>query len=289
MVASPADAIKHDERDDQQHLQTQRLMALRVIAPPKSRLGQLINDRLAELYARLGEDIDPAQRRQAHPGLKQGLPPELNLDAAEAFKLTSELANSPLPVEKVALGGAANEDRAASNAQLENRAQLEGLPAEVRARENRVPSLASDTSLTAGRMRADQNIQTAQSSNINWVFLLSMLLKTDLKRLGLEPDEFNDIRVLLIKNEAQKYDELKRLSCLPDSLSPEALTKIFDDIRTMAAGYVAFVLIKRAENELQEGEELKQMPEVPRSVSDCFYEIPIIDFDPGDVYKNLNQ
>ena len=62
MVAQTTNHVQHDERDDMQHIQTQRLLALRVIAPPKSRLGQLIEERLAQLYDELGEEIDPAKR-----------------------------------------------------------------------------------------------------------------------------------------------------------------------------------------------------------------------------------
>ena len=119
--------------------------------------------------------------------------------------------------------------------------------------------------------------------------MLSQLLQTDLDRLGLAPDELNDIRVFLIKNEAKKYDKLELLSKLPASLSPEAVTKIFEDIRTMAAGYIAFVTVERLKSELEGEEEVKQMPQLPRSISSPFYEIPLIDFDPEDIMKKLAE
>jgi hypothetical protein len=118
--------------------------------------------------------------------------------------------------------------------------------------------------------------------------MLSQLLQTDLKRLGVEPDEFDDIRILLIKNEATQFEKLQLLSRLPDSLSPEAVTKIFEDIRTMAAGYVAFVLVERVKAQAQGGEEVKQLPDVPRSMSSPFFGIPIIDFDPEDILKKID-
>jgi hypothetical protein len=55
----------------------------------------------------------------------------------------------------------------------------------------------------------------------------------------------------------------------------------------MAAGYVAFVLVERVKSEMEKEGELKQMPEVPRSVSSAFYGIPLIDFDPEEVLKRL--
>lgn len=121
------------------------------------------------------------------------------------------------------------------------------------------------------------------------MWMLSQLLKTDLKRLGLEPDELNDIRVFLIKNEAKKYDKLELLSKLPASLSPEAITKIFEDIRTMAAGYVAFVTVERLKSALEDEDEMKQMPQLPRSISRPFYEIPLVDFDPEEVMQKLSE
>ena len=47
---------------DQQVIQQHR-MALRVIAPPKSRIGEVIEERFSELYEKLGNSIDPAKRQ----------------------------------------------------------------------------------------------------------------------------------------------------------------------------------------------------------------------------------
>jgi hypothetical protein len=127
-----------------------------------------------------------------------------------------------------------------------------------------------------------------EQSQPSWVWMLSQLLQTDLKRLGVEPDEFDDIRILLIKNEATQFEKLQLLSRLPDSLSLDAVTKIFEDIRTMAAGYVAFVLVERVKSQVERGEEVKQLSEVPRSLSSPFFGIPIIDFDPEDILKKID-
>lgn len=292
MVSHVADPVQNDERDDMQHIQTQRLLALRVIAPPKSRLGQLINQRLAELYERLGEDVDPAKRRELFPGIKAlGAGPdaiEVSKDVANADQVGGLAASNAEVV-----GLAANVDRESLAAQLQERARTLNESNAPGAREENPAVVQNDTSLKTapetalqnGRVRQSQEARLAQNNQVNWVVMLSMLLQTDLKRLGLEPDEFDDIRVFLIKSEAQKFDKLELLSRLPDSLSPEAVTKIFEDIRTMAAGYVAFVLIERAKSDLENGEEIKQMPEVPSSVSNCFYGIPLIDFNPEDVLK----
>lgn len=286
MVAHTTNHVQHDERDDQQHIQTQRLLAMRVIAPPKSRLGQLIQQRLAELYEKLGEDIDPAKRRELIPSALSNAFDSAS-DSAPKFSANTDQIGNLGNNTAAAMGPTANVDRDSLAAQLENRTQALADTTVAPDKAQAAPSIRNDVALQNSKIRQSQRAAINQSNQVNWVWMLSMVLKTDLKRLGLEPDEFDDIRIFLIKSEAKKFDKLELLSRLPDSLSPEAITKIFEDIRTMAAGYVAFVLIERVKSDLERGEEVKQMPEVPRSVSDCFYGIPMIDFEPEDVLKKI--
>ena len=63
MVGNNPNPTQLDDRDDFQHLRTQQLLALRVIAPPRSKLGALIEERLGKLYAEMGEELDPAKRK----------------------------------------------------------------------------------------------------------------------------------------------------------------------------------------------------------------------------------
>jgi hypothetical protein len=282
MVAHVVNSTQIDERDDMQHIQTQRLLAMRVIAPPKSRLGKLIQDRLSQLYDELGESIDPAKRRE--------------LAVAGANRGAANADRDPLSVQRASrMGGVGNMGGSAqgrmrdplgivgpgplgATANFGNPAIESGKPIP------RAP--AARTSAPTPKIKIkDPAVEQSQPS---WVWMLSQLLQTDLKRLGVEPDEFDDIRILLIKNEATQFDKLQLLSRLPDSLSPDAVTKIFEDIRTMAAGYVAFVLVERAKAQAERGEEVKQLAELPRSVSSPFFGIPIIDFDPEDILKKID-
>jgi hypothetical protein len=293
MVAQTTNHVHPDERDDMQHIQTQRLLALRVIAPPKSRLGQLIEERLAQLYDELGEEIDPAKRGS------RTLPGQANQEGRTAAN--TDISGDGAAAQSAAAGMEQASALELGNNNLTQSAELQGRTAtQATALESGAATITSEapaSTIAAGngvqlqreRMRQSVTARLGQDGQINWVWMLSQLLKTDLKRLGLEPDEFDDIRVFLIKNEARKFDKLELLSRLPDSLSPEAVTKIFEDIRTMAAGYVAFVMVERVKSELETGEEVKQMPEVPRSVGGAFYGIPMIDFDPEDVLKKANQ
>lgn len=262
------DHVKLDERDDQQHIQTQKLLALRVIAPPSSRLASILEERFAELYERLGEKIDPAKRRELTAANQDGQIEEGAKEGPGQYASTGGLGINPNVADlneptQLAPGGARFSDRGAS---------IESVP--------RIPK--ADTIV---RERAASQPVAAQQTP--WIWVLSQLLKTDLKRLGLEPDELNDIRVFLIKSEAAKYDKLELLSRLPDSLSPEAKTKIFEDIRTLAAGYIAFVMIERVKSQVENGQEVKQMPELPRSVVSPFYGVQSIEFDPEEVLRKL--
>jgi hypothetical protein len=57
----------------------------------------------------------------------------------------------------------------------------------------------------------------------------------------------------------------------------------------MAAGYVAFVTVERLKSALEDEDEMKQMPQLPRSISRPFYEIPLVDFDPEEVMQKLSE
>lgn len=273
MVANVANSARLDERDDMQHIQTQRLLAMRIIAPPKSRLGKLIEERLAQLYEEFGEKLDPAKRGD---GLQTSARPD---GSAERDALS--IQHAP---RTSGAGGAQGRPRLGDNALSPEFAGTTESLFKSDSATSRIPAIRAESAVP--QIRRDRPT-TQEQSHVSWVMLLHQVLKTDVTRLGVEPSELDDIRVLLIKNEATQYEKLQLLSRLPDSLAPEAVTKIFEDIRTMAAGYIAFVLIERTKGEPQQEEEVKQSLEVPRSVSSPFFGIPIIDFDPADILQTI--
>lgn len=279
MAGNELNATKLDERDDFQHLRAQQLLALRVIAPPRSKLGALIEERLGQLYAEIGEEIDPAKRKQN--GRIQD-----RTSASEDLEKQTDLNDAPVVGSSLS-----TMSTLASNAGLGTQSatmlQDRTTPTEKKLAPPKTPGAKQPVEKQkATSAQPQQQVEVTQQA---WMWMLSQLLKTDLKRLGLEPDELNDIRVFLIKNEAKKYDKLELLSKLPASLSPEAITKIFEDIRTMAAGYVAFVTVERLKSALEDEDEMKQMPQLPRSISRPFYEIPLVDFDPEEVMQKLSE
>jgi hypothetical protein len=251
------------ERLDQQVIQ-QRMMALRVIAPPKSRVGEVLEERFAELYEKLGDSLDPAKRRGLTAANQdQPIKETDSFEQTAAIGLGAQVSTQDLAQAQVISSGPAT---------------MRSSPGATEIPVPKVPSLSSE------RMRSAEQVQAPQ---LSWTWILSQLLRKNLKRLGLEPDEMDDIRVLLIKTEASKYEKLELLSRLPDSLSPEAVTKIFEDIRTMAAGYIAYVVVERVKSQVEEEGELKQMPELPRSVVSPFYGIETLEFDPEEVLRKL--
>lgn len=251
------------ERLDQQVIQ-QRMMALRVIAPPKSHIGALLEERFAELYEKLGDSIDPAKRRE--------------LSAANQDRLEKQ-TDSFEQTAAIGMGAqAAAQDLSQAQVISTGPASIRMGPGVAEIPVPKAPSLRGVDTPTSPQLEPAQ---------VSWTWILSQLLRKNLKRLGLEPDELDDIRVFLIKTEAAKYEKLELLSRLPDSLSPEAVTKIFEDIRTMAAGYIAYVVVERVKSQVEEEGELKQMPEMPRSVVSPFYGIETLEFDPEEVLRKL--
>jgi hypothetical protein len=279
MAGNELNATKLDERDDFQHLRAQQLLALRVIAPPRSKLGALIEERLGQLYAEMGEELDPAKRKQN--GRIQD-----RTSASEDLEKQTDLDNAPVVGSSLGTISTLASDAGLGN-QSATMLQDRTTPTEKKLAPPKTPGAKQPVEKQkAASAQPHQQVEVTQQA---WMWMLSQLLKTDLKRLGLEPDELNDIRVFLIKNEAKKYDKLELLSKLPASLSPEAITKIFEDIRTMAAGYVAFVTVERLKSALEDEDEMKQMPQLPRSISRPFYEIPLVDFDPEEVMQKLSE
>ena len=279
MVGNNPNPTQLDDRDDFQHLRTQQLLALRVIAPPRSKLGALIEERLGKLYAEMGEELDPAKKKDPSR-IQDRTSIEGEAQGRAARDNTPSMGGTTGSAGMLATPG---------EQMLENAATLQDrtTPTEKKLSPPKPPGIREPQQKQQSTTTSQQ--QQTQLTQAPWVWMLSQLLQTDLDRLGLAPDELNDIRVFLIKNEAKKYDKLELLSKLPASLSPEAVTKIFEDIRTMAAGYIAFVTVERLKSELEGEEEVKQMPQLPRSISSPFYEIPLIDFDPEDIMKKLAE
>lgn len=294
MVQAKQEHMIREERDDMQHIAVQRLLASRPIARPNSRLAKLITDRFARAVEDYGESLDPAKRKQLavaganRKDVKQRDPASIQYaprssgangnrgrDDRSIVKVANGITTEPPEIEY----GENNKGAAAGG----NRGVQRG--GQIKERDKSRQIAFNQSPQTAPRIR-----KTALEQSLPpWVLLLSQMLEVDLNRVGFEPDELDDIRVLLIKEGARLYEPLQLLSRLPDSLAPEAITKVFEDIRTIAIGYMAFVLTRRDEETAEDDFNNGKMRYLPRTITNPFYDIPMIEFDPADILSKIED
>ncbi len=135
------------------------------------------------------------------------------------------------------------------------------------------------------QQQASRSAEVAQQS---WVVFASQLIGANLKRLGLEPSEIDDIRLQLVREGAASYEELKRLTRLPDSLDPATEAKILEDIRVMMLGYFAHTLQERILEDIENGVEVTTALTIPGSISNRLLGIPEIDIEPSKLVEMAN-
>ena len=135
------------------------------------------------------------------------------------------------------------------------------------------------------QQQASRSAEVAQHS---WVVFASQLIGANLKRLGLEPSEIDDIRLQLVREGAASYEELKRLTRLPDSLDPATEAKILEDIRVMMLGYFAHTLQERIMEDIENGVEVTTALTIPGSIANRLLGIPEIDIDPSKLFEMAN-
>jgi hypothetical protein len=284
-IASSKDNHHHDhghahtDRAKQDDLlwTTRQVLQQRVMPTPKTAIGAVLDERFASLFDSL---------RERQRGDKQ----------QEGAKLGGQ--------------GAESQDRAAASQDiggLSAGTQAQGVeqpPTLLTSAVDSVPTFApTDLPQFAVREDAPQFISPSQQPQSvepnqdvlrapsvappSWVWIASQALGANLKRLGFEPSELDDIRVSLIRVLAADFPKLKLLTKLPSSLSPAAPEKVIDDIRVMALAYMMNELLAKSVKDLEEQEEQeenqKQDLEIPRSVSNRYKDIPAIIYDPMDV------
>ena len=135
------------------------------------------------------------------------------------------------------------------------------------------------------QQQASRSAEVAQHS---WVVFASQLIGANLKRLGLEPSEIDDIRLQLVREGAASYEELKRLTRLPDSLDPATEAKILEDIRVMMLGYFAHTLQERILEDIENGVEVTTALTIPGSIANRLLGIPEIDIEPSKLVEMAN-
>jgi hypothetical protein len=253
----------------------------------------LIKDGLARAYEDLGESLDPAKRKElAVAGANRKNATQRDPSSVKYAPRTSgangSRGNEESSIVQVLSGIATNPPEieygdAKRGVGISNISAVRG--AQVKEQGRRQQLSFNQSAQAAPKIRK----AAVEQSLPPWVLLLSQMLGIDLNRVGFEPDELDDIRVLLIKEGARLYEPLQLLSRLPDSLAPEAITKVFEDIRTIAIGYMTFVLMKRDLETAEDGVEKNQIQCLPRTITNPFYDIPMIEFDPADILSRIDD
>jgi hypothetical protein len=267
---------------------------------PKSAVGTILDQRFASLFASLRGERDEAARLQSR---------ELGVAREGADLAGRAVDDLPAIKQSAPLDAGAQRESGAMVApgprNPQASAQVGDVPRFVISGDEApqfrdVPAQSPSAQMDRGPLQAPS------ASAPSWVWLASQALGANLKRLGFEPSELDDIRVSLIRVLAADYPQLKLLTKLPSSLSPTAPEKVVDDIRVMALAHMMNELLAKSVKDIEEeqlkkecgedgldpaaGEKLirdednqKQNFEIPRSVSNRYRDIPAIVFDPTDV------
>jgi len=130
-----------------------------------------------------------------------------------------------------------------------------------------------------------QITRAADASRQSWIVFASQLIGANLKRLGVEPSELDDIRLFLIREGAASYAELKKLTRLPDSLDPAAELKALEDIKVLMMAYVVQATQEQILAELETEEEAKDPLGLPTTVANRFADIPEVEVDPSKLLE----
>lgn len=131
---------------------------------------------------------------------------------------------------------------------------------------------------------AQQLSKLAESAQRSWVVFAAQLIGANLKRLGVEPSELDDIRLHLIREGAASYDELKKLTRLPDSLDQATELKALEDIKTLMLAYVVQATQEQILNDLELGED-KEPLGFSKAMINRFSDIPERDVDPSKLLE----
>lgn len=285
----------HDQSAKQDDMLWTTKQALQQRAMPvlKSNVGTLLDKRFASLFSSLrnenrdgatGESRDVEREGAQLAGRTADDTPQLK--AADAARMASVEEGPALAAPTMA--------------------PLEVAPSisapQLVATNDDAPQFRDPSGPQSSTQTNQEVLRSPQVAPPSWVWVASQALGANLKRLGFEPSELDDIRVSLIRVLASEFPKLKLLTKLPSSLSPTAPEKVVDDIRVMALAHMMNELLAKSVKDLEKEQEEKQSEErfepgdrleeedsqkhnfeIPRSVSNRYKDIPAIIFDPTDV------
>ena len=285
MVADNRTEHKHDQQAHNSAVADDLLWTTKLSTPSQalnSRSLPSLKSRIATILEERFEKFYSALKAQDKLGSLERVGTLINPEQ-------SERAERQVPPKESILAGAALV-KGAFDAGLSEAQRLSPTMAPatavIEAQNNQARSATPQPSL-----RRDIQQQASRSAEVvqqSWVVFASQLIGANLKRLGLEPSEIDDIRLQLVREGAASYEELKRLTRLPDSLDPATEAKILEDIRVMMLGYFAHTLQERILEDIENGVEVTTALTIPGSISNRLLGIPEIDIEPSKLVEMAN-
>ena len=285
MVADNRTEHKHDQQAHNSAVADDLLWTTKLSTPSQalnSRSLPSLKSRIATILEERFEKFYSALKAQDKLGSLERVGTLINPEQ-------SERAERQVPPKESILAGAALV-KGAFDAGLSEAQRLSPTMAPatavIEAQNNQARSATPQPS--ARRDIQQQASRSAEVAQHSWVVFASQLIGANLKRLGLEPSEIDDIRLQLVREGAASYEELKRLTRLPDSLDPATEAKILEDIRVMMLGYFAHTLQERIMEDIENGVEVTTALTIPGSIANRLLAIPEIDIDPSKLFEMAN-
>ena len=285
MVADNRTEHKHDQQAHNSAVADDLLWTTKLSTPSQalnSRSLPSLKSRIATILEERFEKFYSALKAQDKLGSLERVGTLINPEQ-------SERAERQVPPKESILAGAALV-KGAFDAGLSEAQRLSPTMAPatavIEAQNNQARSATPQPS--ARRDIQQQASRSAEVAQHSWVVFASQLIGANLKRLGLEPSEIDDIRLQLVREGAASYEELKRLTRLPDSLDPATEAKILEDIRVMMLGYFAHTLQERILEDIENGVEVTTALAIPGSIANRLLGIPEIDIEPSKLVEMAN-
>ena len=285
MVADNRTEHKHDQQAHNSAVADDLLWTTKLSTPSQalnSRSLPSLKSRIATILEERFEKFYSALKAQDKLGSLERVGTLINPEQ-------SERAERQVPPKESILAGAALV-KGAFDAGLSEAQRLSPTMAPatavIEAQNNQARSATPQPS--ARRDIQQQASRSAEVAQHSWVVFASQLIGANLKRLGLEPSEIDDIRLQLVREGAASYEELKRLTRLPDSLDPATEAKILEDIRVMMLGYFAHTLQERILEDIENGVEVTTALTIPGSIANRLLGIPEIDIEPSKLVEMAN-
>mgnify|MGYP006275246861 CR=1 FL=1 len=233
----------------------------RLLPSLKSRVASLLDERFEKFFKTVSEEA--AGRKQG--SVEQRVRAERDLRQEQAAQNTDRTQNAVTQI------------KGAFDAAIVEAQRFSPTAAGTESRDNRERP-TTPQQLSRRQEHAKELAKLVDTAQRSWVTFAAQLIGANLKRLGVEPSELDDIRLFLIREGAASYEELKRLTRLPDSLDPAAELKALEDVRTLMLAYVVQATQEQILADLESESEVEPLG-FPKPLVNRFAGIPEREID----------